>query len=220
MDTRSQPDQSNEPSDADRRRGRPRTFDRTAVLVRAMELFWEHGYEGTSMTDLTRAMGIGPTSLYAAFGSKEGLFREAVAYYTEPHRSPLERALTEQPTARGVVEAILRSNADLYTRPDAPRGCLVVLAGITYAERDTAARDLLADLRRSDRAHLTQRFDRAIADGELPAGVDAGELANSVLTVLHGMAIHARDGATLHQLTRTVDHAMQAWDHLTSPAGT
>lgn len=183
-----------------------------------MDAFWEHGYEGTSLTDLTTAMGIGPTSLYAAFGSKESLFREAVAHYNDPQRSPTERALTEQPTARKVVEAILRENVRLYTRSDTPRGCLIVLAGITYSEQNTAVRDLLADLRRSDRENLTQRFERAIADDELPPESDTQALANFVLTVLHGMSIHARDGADRDQLTRTVDLAMTAWDHFTSPA--
>lgn len=117
-----------------------------------------------------------------------------------------------------MVEAILRENVRLYTQSDTPRGCLIVLAGFTYAEQNTAARDLLADLRRSDRENLAQRFERAIADGDLPPESDTQALANFVLTVLHGMSIHARDGADRGQLTRTVDIAMTAWDHLTSPA--
>lgn len=181
-----------------------------------MELFWEHGYEGTALSDLTAAMDIAPTSLYAAFGSKEGLFREAVDHYNDPQRSPVERALADQSTARDVVHAILRANAQLYTRPDTPRGCLIVLGGFTYTPKNTAARDILADLRRTDRERLKQRFEQAIAEGELQTGADAEALAHFVLSVLHGMSIDARDGATRAQLDRTVDLTMTAWDHLTS----
>ncbi|MGJ3509176.1 TetR/AcrR family transcriptional regulator [Enemella sp. A6] len=216
VDSKSQRERSSGYSGNGRGRGRPRAFDRTGALVRAMEVFWEHGYEGTALSDLTAAMGIGPTSLYAAFGSKEGLFREAVAYYSAPQRSPIERALAEQATARGVVEAILRANVELYTRDDTPRGCLVVLSGFTYTEENAAVRDLLADLRRADRLKLRSRFEEAVVAGELDVDADPEALANFVVTVLHGLSVHARDGGSRDQLARTTDLAMAAWDHLTA----
>jgi AcrR family transcriptional regulator len=196
------------------RRGRPRNFDRTDALIAAMELFWEQGYEGTSMNDLTAAMGIGVKSLYSTFGSKEQLFREAVDYYNDPQRAPTTRALQDQPTVRQAVEATLRDNARLYTAESTPRGCMVVLAGITYTPSDAPIRDLLADLRDRDRQTLRERLERAIIDGELPSHVDGQALTGFVITILHGLSIQARDGASTGDLESVVDCAMEAWDHL------
>lgn len=109
-------------------RGRPRGFDRDRALEQALRVFWEHGYQGASMTALTSAMGIKSPSLYAAYGSKEELFREALALYAATEGSYTRRALDEQPTARASVEAALRDNAAAYTDPATPRGCLVILA--------------------------------------------------------------------------------------------
>jgi AcrR family transcriptional regulator len=193
--------------------GRPRSFDRTAALVVAMELFWERGYEGTSLSELTAAMGIGVKSLYAAFGSKEQLFREAVAYYNDPAYCPTIRALRDQPTVRQAVETMLRDNAHLYADPATPRGCMIVLSGITYAPADESIRDLLTDLRDQDRRMLRERLERAIADGELPAHVDPATLTGFAITVLHGLSLQARDGASRADLDAVIDYAMRAWDH-------
>lgn len=195
------------------RRGRPRSFDRPTALIAALTLFWERGYEGTSLNDLTTAMGISVTSLYAAFGSKAELFREAVAYYNDPERSPTTRALRDQPTARHAVEAMLRDNARQYSDPATPRGCMIVLAGTTYTPASAPLRDLLADLRDRDRQDLRHRLARAISDGDLPAQADAGALATFVITVLHGLSVQARDGACARDLDTVVDYAMHAWDH-------
>lgn len=196
------------------RRGRPRSFDRAAALVAALELFWERGYEGTSLSELTTVMGISVKSLYAAFGSKEALFREAVAYYNDPQRSPTARALREQPTVRQAVEAMLRENARLYTDPATPHGCLIVLAGTTYTPTSAPIRDLLADLRQRDRTDLQHRLQRGIRDGDLPAGTDAAALATFAITILYGLSVQARDGASAPDLNTVVDHAMRSWDHL------
>lgn len=195
-------------------RGRPRGFDRTAALVAALELFWERGYEGTSLNDLTTAMRISVTSLYAAFGSKEALFREAVAYYNDPQRSPTTRALHDQPMVRQAVEAMLRDNARLYADPATPRGCLIVLAATTYTPSSAPLRDLLADLRTRDRHDLQLRLDRGVTEGELPPNTGTAALATFAITILHGLSVQARDGASAHDLDTTVDLAMQSWDHL------
>lgn len=194
-------------------RGRPRTFDRNRALLRALELFWERGYEGTSISDLTAAMGINPPSLYAAFGSKEQLFREAVAYYNDPDRSPTARAIRDQRTVRDAVEAMLRENAAQYVDPDSPRGCLIVLAATTYTPESASVRDLLAGLREQDRQHLLDRLDRAVRAAELPATADTAALTAFVMTVLHGLSIQARDGASADTLSAVVDVAMRAWDN-------
>lgn len=198
-------------------RGRPRGFDRHTALLRALELFWERGYEGTSVSELTAAMGISAPSMYATFGSKEDLFREAVAYYNDPERSPTARALRDQPAARRAVEAMLRDNARSYADPATPRGCLIVLSGTTYTPGSANVRDLLAELRDRDRRDLQSRLDRAVAAGEIPSDVDTQALTAFVMTVLHGLSIQARDGAEPDVLDAVVDGAMQGWDVMTQP---
>ncbi len=192
-------------------RGRPRAFDRARALRSAMEVFWEHGFEGASMSDLTAAMGINSPSLYAAFGSKEQLFREAVDLYRRTDGSYTARALREQPTARRSIEAMLRDNATAYSEETTPRGCMVVLAGSTYTTRNTAIRDFLIEKRRHTTDDIRARLDRGILDGDLSADVDTAELADFYATVLFGLSIKARDGADLTHLQRSIDRAMAAW---------
>lgn len=201
-----------QPADGASRRGRPRQFDRSGALLKGLELFWERGYEGTSVSALTEALGISAPSLYAAFGSKEELFREAVAYYNDPDRSPTALALRPGPTVRQAVTNMLRDNAHAYTNSSTPRGCLVVLAATTYTPDSEAVRDLLAALRDQDRRQLQSRLDRAVSEGELPASANTSALATFVMTVLHGMSIQARDGADVEALDAVVDITMLAWD--------
>lgn len=192
-------------------RGRPRAFDRALALRRAMEVFWEHGYEGASISDLTAAMGINSPSLYAAFGGKEQLFREAVGLYGCTEGSYTERALREQPTAHAAIEAMLRDNAVAYVDGTTPRGCMVVLAGSAYTTRNTAIRDFLTEKRRETIEGIRNRLDRGIADGDLTADIDVAELADFYATVLFGLSVQARDGAVLVQLNRSIDRALAAW---------
>lgn len=183
-------------------RGRPRAFDRDAALDRAMYVFWERGYEGTSLTDLTTAMGIGSPSLYAAFGGKEALFREAVERYRERfgHEPP------DGGTAREVVEHWLRDTARDYVGEGRPRGCMVVLAALNCTERNHGVRDFLAATRRNNLVALDARL-RATAGDE--ADVDA--IVRFYGTVLHGLSIEARDGAEPADLEAVIDAAMSVW---------
>src|SRR5207253_4779949 len=114
-------------------RGRPRTFDPEIALRTALDLFWERGYEGTSLSDLAQAMGIASASIYACFGSKEDLFRKVMALYTTTSGEPPRRALREQPTTRAAIHAMLRATADQITGPDAPHYCMLILAAPTGA---------------------------------------------------------------------------------------
>ncbi|BCK54729.1 TetR/AcrR family transcriptional regulator [Nocardia wallacei] len=192
-------------------RGRPRAFDRARALRCAMEVFWEHGYEGASMSDLTSAMGINSPSLYAAFGSKEQLFRESVGLYGCTEGGYTARALREEPTARTAIEAMLRDNARAYVDGTTPRGCMVVLAGSTYTTRNTTIRDFLVEKRRATVEDIRHRLERGVAEGDLPAATDTAELADFYATVLFGLSVQARDGADLPQLSRTIDRALAAW---------
>jgi AcrR family transcriptional regulator len=197
-------------------RGRPRSFDRDVALGTALELFWERGYEGTSLSDLTAAMGIGSASLYACFGSKEELFRETLMLYGSTAGQPPRRALRDHPDTRDAFEAMLRATADAITVQDAPHGCMLVLAAPTGAIENSRVRSLLADLRRAIYDEIQGRLRQGVADGDVvapPARVDA--IARYYTTVVEGMSVQARDGATRADLEEVITCAMAAWDALT-----
>jgi AcrR family transcriptional regulator len=183
-----------------------------------MELFWERGYEGASVSDLTEAMGIGSPSLYAAFGSKEALFREAVEHYGRTEGPEIWAAVEAAPTARDAVEAYLTVSARTFTRPGKPRGCMVVLSGLTSADASQSVCDALRSNRAGAVTDLELRLHRAVADGELLAGFDVRAVATFYVTVQQGMSIQARDGATHETLLEIARSAMAAWTALTGGA--
>ncbi|HYH28881.1 MAG TPA: TetR/AcrR family transcriptional regulator [Pseudonocardia sp.] len=199
-------------------RGRPRGFDRDEALRRAMESFWEHGYEGTSIGELCTAIGIRPPSLYAAFGSKEALFREAVALYEGMEGEPPLRALRDAPTAREGIEAMLRANVRSYTAPGRPTGCMVVLAATTYTPSTAGIRDFLTEQRRAGTAAVRERLVRGQADGDVPPGADTGALAAYVMSVQYGLSLQARDGAGRAELDTVVDCLSAGWEAVLAPA--
>ncbi|MBK3638470.1 TetR/AcrR family transcriptional regulator [Streptomyces asoensis] len=189
-------------------RGRPRGFDADEALDRAVEIFWRQGYEGASLTDLTEAMGINRTSMYAAFGNKEELFHRAVARYAEADMAYAREALTE-PTAYEVVESFLRANADALTRADRPSGCLSVQGGLAEGGESGRIARFLADSRLAGEHALARRLARAVEEGDLPAGTDPDALARYVMVVSEGNAVHAAAGATRAALHATVDIALR-----------
>ncbi|MBO8195897.1 TetR/AcrR family transcriptional regulator [Streptomyces oryzae] len=198
-------------------RGRPRAFDRDAALERAMHVFWERGYEATTMAELTEAMGIRPPSLYAAFGSKEGLFREAVELYERTDGTVSRDALAGAPTAREGVRDALRGNVIRYTAPDRPRGCMIVHAATNCAPENEGVRALLAEDRRATERMFRERVDRGIAEGDVPPGTGSGTLGAFYATVLFGLSMQAKDGVPRSELLAVVDAAVAAWDTLTAP---
>jgi AcrR family transcriptional regulator len=190
--------------------GRPRAFDVEKALDRALEVFWRKGYEGASLPELTKAMGINRPSLYAAFGNKEALFRKAVERYVKGPAAYVRRALDE-PTARAVVERLLAGTVDLLTNPRNPRGCLIVQGALACGEAANAVRRELTSRRLASEAAVRKRFERAQAEGDLPANANSADLARYVATVIHGMAVQAAGGARREQLRRVVEMALRAW---------
>lgn len=189
---------------------RPREFDLDEATDRALHLFWTKGYEGTTLGDLTEAMGINRPSLYAAFGSKEELFRRALDRYLKTTGVPLFAAL-EATTAREAAYRILRFHADAVGRPDAPPGCLLIQGGMACSKENEPIRDALAQKRNIGLHATLERFERAKREGDLPREVKPADLARYVWTVCNGLAVQATTGATREQLRRVVDIAMSAW---------
>ncbi|MEU1941769.1 TetR/AcrR family transcriptional regulator [Streptomyces sp. NPDC056697] len=190
--------------------GRPRGFDADEALERAMRVFWEQGYEGASLTDLTSAMGITRTSMYAAFGNKEELFRRALERYTEGPASYAARALRE-PTARQVATAFLNGSVRATTRPGCPTGCLGVQGSLAAGDPGRPARDALIAWRDEAISHLRDRFQRAVDEGDLPPDTDPGLLARYLMTVANGIAVQAVGGATRDDLRQVADMALRTW---------
>lgn len=190
--------------------GRPRTFDIDKALDRALKVFWRKGYEGASLPHLTKAMGINRPSLYAAFGNKEALFRKAIDRYLEGPASHVSEALHE-PTARAVVERLLRGSIDLITEAGNPRGCFMVQGALACGDTADSVRRELVKRRSAGEARLRERLAQAITDGDLPPDSAPAELARYVATIMYGMAVQAAGGATRDELGSVADLALRAW---------
>jgi AcrR family transcriptional regulator len=192
--------------------GRPRSFDRDVALKRVMEMFWERGYEAVSLADVAAELGLSKPSIYAAFTSKEALFREAIELYTRTEGSATTQALAKEPTARAAIEAMLRHNARNYTTPGRPRGCMVVLAASVGSSENAEVRAFLAGIRKQSREQLVKRVQRGIRDGDVPRGADAQRIALFYTTLLTGLSVQARDGVSAHAMNAAIDDAMAMWD--------
>jgi AcrR family transcriptional regulator len=187
--------------------GRPREFDTDDALDKAMHLFWEKGYDGTSLAELAMVMGITKPSLYAAFTDKQGLFEAALARYAEGPNSFAVRA-HKLPTARGVVKALLDGAVNVSTCSSGPRGCMFTQATMA---NDPEVRDAAAENTRRGERMLEQRFLKARDSGELPANTDCAALARYYTTVALGITIRGASGSSRKELREVVDAAMNAW---------
>ncbi|MFI6848759.1 TetR/AcrR family transcriptional regulator [Kitasatospora sp. NBC_00085] len=197
------------PTTSTPRRGRPRSFDREAALEQALRLFWERGYEATSVADLTAAMGIRPPSLYAAFGDKRALFEEVVTRYRKTHGAYAPRALAEEPTARAGVARMLHEAAAQGTDPDHPWGCLVISSTVNCTSPEVTG--AVRELRNANVRALESLIRADIAAGHEPADADPAALAAFTATVLQGMSQRARDGASRAELELVATAAMRIW---------
>ncbi len=194
-----------------RRRGRPRLLDRDVGLDIAARLFWERGYEGTSTADLTKAMGINPPTLYSMFGSKEELYRQALDFSIARENSRRSDILQSDLPLYEALRLYLYDIADGDTQPDKPRGCMVSTADLPHAEENASVARLTATLREASMQALKTRFDRAVDEGELPAGTDTDTLARFYGAIIQGMSAQACDGACNALLKRLIDLALAAW---------
>lgn len=194
--------------------GRPRSFDRDEALSSALDVFWAKGYADASLTDLTSAMGINAPSLYAAFGSKETLFREAVRLYSEREGAILWRSMREALTARDAIEGLLLATANASGRCGRPQGCLIALSGVNPDALPDKACSEVKQVRVDSLASMRDRLEAAKAAGELASTADPAAIAAFYLTVQQGMTFRARDGAGPEELTATARAAMLAWDGL------
>lgn len=190
--------------------GRPREFDTNEALDRALRVFWEKGYEGASLPDLTEAMGINRPSLYAAFGNKEELFRKALDRYTEQSKKRLEETLNETP-AKNAVEKLLYAIADGSACPKSPKGCLLVQGALSCGDGAEPIRRELADRRAATESALRRRFERALAEGDLSPATSAADLARFYATVIQGMAVQSTSGASVEDLRGIAEWALNAF---------
>jgi AcrR family transcriptional regulator len=190
--------------------GRPREFDVDQALDRALDVFWRNGYEGASVADLTAAMGINPPSLYAAFGNKAGLFRKALDRYIE-QRTRYWHDAFDEPSARAVVEHLLRKGADFLTEACNPQGCMMVRSAMSCCETEEAIQQELAARRKEGEGRLRERFERARNDGEMPPDLDPADYARYIMTMMEGMSVRSAGGATREELHKIADMALRTW---------
>ena len=191
-------------------KGRPREFCIDAALAAALRVFWSKGYEGASLTDLTEAMGITRPSLYAAFGNKESLFRKALDLYDSEKLDYMRAALAE-PTARAVAERLLRGALDAQTGASEPKGCMGVIHSVACGSEAEGIKAEVIARRASAQQALTERFERAGRDGDLPPHVDAVGLTAYVIAIMQGMAIQAGSGASRDTLSQLIETSLALW---------
>lgn len=190
--------------------GRPREFDAQKALDQAVELFWAKGYEGTSMTDLTEAIGVNRPSLYAAFGGKEQLFIKALGRYQERIGAFAAPSLT-LPSARGSVEAFLHALATFQSSPGTPQGCLLVQGALAGSEESRRVSQILCEVRESGVEMFRRCLERARDQGELPPSTDLDALARYFGTVAQGISVQAASGVSGQELHNTITIAMRSW---------
>jgi AcrR family transcriptional regulator len=194
------------------RTGRPREFDREAAVASAMRLFWQQGYDATSLGQLRQAMNISSASLYAAFGSKEGLFDEVVQTYASSFGRVTDAVGRGEVAPRQAVEQILRASAQMQTDPSHPSGCLVVLAAAVGADDQKSVRDLVSHHREVVRRNVTDCIRRAVDAGELDSATDPVSMAAVFTGFLWGLSVESRDGASHDDLDAAITRLMTVWD--------
>ena len=195
------------------RTGRPRQFDRDAALDAAMQLFWRHGYGSTSLAQLKQAMGgLSAASFYGAFGSKEELYREALARYLETHGQVVAPLYDDTLPPRVALEQALRSSARLQTNAHLPKGCMLVLSVANASPENEHLQAVVTTERWRTRDTIRRCIDRGVSLGDLRSNMDVEGLTTLAEALLVGMSVQARDGVTLAAIDAAVSQLLQAWD--------
>lgn len=189
--------------------GRPREFDYDRALEQAMYVFWKKGYEGTSLPDLTAAMGINRPSLYACFGNKEELYCKALKRYSEKSRAIVEEQLSA-PKIHDAIENFLVGAASSLSCPSSPHGCLSVQGALVCGEEAETAKKQSAERREELVKILKERIDRAVAEKDLPVKTDSKDLARFFVTILQGMSVQSAGGTSEKELKAIARRALQA----------
>ncbi|HEX4149868.1 MAG TPA: helix-turn-helix domain-containing protein [Pirellulales bacterium] len=197
------------------RRGPPKAFDIEAALDAAMLVFWQKGFDGASLSDLTEAMAINRPSLYATFGDKQALFRRAIDRFSDLGRAMFAESAA-QATARLFAQRLLRGQAELYSNPRLAPGCFLIQSAISASTATQAARQAAADRRLVNELAVRQHLQRADRIQQLPQGIPAREMAGYLTSVGNGLAIRAADGARRQELYRIVDLALAFWPVITA----
>jgi len=190
-------------------RGRPRQFDTELALGAALRVFWAKGYEGASLSDLTDEMGITRPSLYAAFGNKEALFRQALDLYERDKLTYIGDAI-EAPTARGVAERLLMGSVDAATTGDC-KGCMGVIASVACQSVEPSIRDDVNARAESSRRAIIARMQQAIDAGEFRVATEAEAITRYLLAIMQGISVQAQSGASREELLQVADSALLSW---------
>jgi AcrR family transcriptional regulator len=191
-------------------RGRPRNFDKAEALDAALELFWKHGYEGTSMAMLTESIGVNVASLYAAFGNKESLFVQCVERYSELNGDLYPESLKKK-KASDVARGILEGEVELVTRRGTPDGCLMIQGALTTSPDAERIRQMMTQMRAMAEKWMAARFRQAVAEGDLPSDSDPAALACYLMTLNSGLAVQAKSGVGKKRLLKVIEIAMRGW---------
>lgn len=202
------------PETEKRGRGRPAAFNRAVVLKEAMKLFWEQGYEGTSFNDLITGMGISPSTFNSTFGSKENLYREATSCFVKESGLWFQEALDDKALdTREAFAKLFDRLAHEFTRKDMPHGCMISLSGTHHSPKLESIRSLMTEHRAATEQRFLSRIRAGIDDGDVPAETDIEGLAAYANTVVRGLAVQARDGASRNRLREIAKIATKAWPH-------